>query len=598
MFVTDPTPTSGAGSADGDGDDPVVSLCICDTLLGTFKTSECTLSEMMLEITKTNPSEIVLLDAQYHELLRQFPDLQQYYITRLGPNHVPRETIELIQSEDLMKKKRTKTTTKPILDVAVLFEGTAKLAKSYINSLSLPTLGSAFILYNYLKECLPFNHKGIFYLPPSSPSTSTSTSTSASTSTSTTSSSSPSMHIDQTAAQDLELITTIRGGFKVGALANTIDRTVTTAGARLLNRWILEPSTTPHVIEQRQKLVGGFLSDYETSLEITQLLKRTGDLPRIVRRVGNGRVELAELRELAGSVRLLETILELIDDTDDGYGRGEGKGVGLKSVLMPLFDSVEDRSALGKLASKILKTVHQDVMLMNTETGGGGGGSGIDVVRRNWSICANASKKLKVSRAKYDEFVNAYDLLADSLTESFGEFGYRGKINLIRDLKSGCFVVELKSSSKVIPTMIKELSLEYVERTRGSVKISDSRWTKLGEQLVLLEQQIQIEESVILKALKQKIIAKSTEFIKLSSIIEQLDIAQSFASLAREKNLVCPKVDNSSNFEIVEGRHLVVEKGLQNHHKHHHHDDDYTTTRTTNFTPNSCTLTATHPHQS
>ncbi|GMG55781.1 unnamed protein product [Ambrosiozyma monospora] len=265
---------------------------------------------------------------------------------------------------------------------------------------------------------------------------------------------------------------------------------------------------------------------------------------------------------------------------------------------MPLFDSVDDRRALNRLADKILKTIHQDVMLMNTESGGSRMG-GADVIRRNWSICSTASKKLKAFRAKYDQFVVQYDSLTDGLAESFGEFGYKGKINLIRDLKSGCFVVELKSSSKIIPTLIKELRLEHIEKTKTSVKILDSSWTKLGEQLVLLEQQIQIEESLILKALKQKITSKSAEFIQLSSIIEQLDIAQSFASLAREKNLVCPKVDNSSKFEIVEGRHLVVEKGLQNHnnHSHHtHHDSDYTVTRTKNFTPNSCTLTPTHPH--
>ncbi|GMG40367.1 unnamed protein product [Ambrosiozyma monospora] len=275
------------------GSDPIVSLCICDTLLGTFKTSECSLPEMMLEITKTNPSEIVLLDAQYQELSKQFPDMQQYYITRLGPNHISQETIDAIQLES-DTKKRTKS-NKLTQDIAVLFEGTAKQSKSYIKSLSHSTLGSAFILYNYLKECLPFNHNGIFYLPSSHPSTSISTTTSTSTQSTATS-----MHIDQTAAQDLELISTIRGGFKVGALANTIDRTVTTAGARLLNRWILEPSVEPRVIGERQKLVSGFLADYETSLEIVQLLKRTGDVPRIVRRVGNGRVELAELRELAG----------------------------------------------------------------------------------------------------------------------------------------------------------------------------------------------------------------------------------------------------------------------------------------------------------
>lgn len=63
---------------------------------------------------------------------------------------------------------------------------------------------------------------------------------------------------------------------------------------------------------------------------------------------------------------------------------------------------------------------------------------------------------------------------------------------------------------------------------------------------------------------KKRFIEKSNEIREISDVLGYLDILSSFALLARERNLVCPVVDQSNRLEIIGGRHLVVEDAISN----------------------------------
>ena len=58
------------------------------------------------------------------------------------------------------------------------------------------------------------------------------------------------LEIDSATRNNLELIRTI-GGSRKGSLLKTIDKTLTSAGSRLLSNWMSAPPTNPVTINKR-----------------------------------------------------------------------------------------------------------------------------------------------------------------------------------------------------------------------------------------------------------------------------------------------------------------------------------------------------------
>ncbi|ODV85035.1 hypothetical protein CANARDRAFT_8165 [[Candida] arabinofermentans NRRL YB-2248] len=491
-----------------------IGLCWADVALGRFFVLESTLNDLMANITRINPSEILINDSVDIDSLisgRWFPelgDLRKYYITTY--------------SAPANKKK--------LPDFVDRFTDNKKLVNSILESWTVKEVSAASMLLHYLDECLP-TYKFNFDLPKRSlPDTI--------------------MQIDPRAAQDLELTETIRGGFKIGALANIIDRTLTDPGSRLLSTWLLAPSTDVKDIAKRQSYISVFLKDEMFVEDTISILKRTSDINRTIRRVDNGRAELSEYLELANTIFLVDELRDMTVKSSNST---------LRKLVLPLFNEFVEAKILLKLAKRINRTINPKTMISKPDNYK----LDTDITRRNWSVQPTATPRLQQMRADYDNLLESYDTLSTELKAQCESYGYNAAVRLIRELRTGEFVVELKSSNKSLERMIKDAKFEYKEKTKTSVKIVNPEWKTLGNQMLKLEQAITLEEMVILEDLKSSLLRSNLELSKVSPVIETLDTSISFTSLARDKNLVCPIVDKSTHFEIEEGRHLVVEEGLK-----------------------------------
>jgi DNA mismatch repair ATPase MutS len=78
-----------------------------------------------------------------------------------------------------------------------------------------------------------------------------------------------------------------------------------------------------------------------------------------------------------------------------------------------------------------------------------------------------------------------------------------------------------------------------------------------------MQAKIRKEEDNVVKSLIKKVVKKSVELRKIGTFLDSLDVTSSFAVLASEKDFVCPVVDKSTDLEIVDGRHLVVEDSMK-----------------------------------
>ncbi|NBX34585.1 hypothetical protein EBR16_04405, partial [bacterium] len=102
--------------------------------------------------------------------------------------------------------------------------------------------------------------------------------------------------LDAASSRNLELFASSNGS-REGSLLETIDRTETPSGARLLALWLAEPSTDLATIARRQDAVGEFFKHPGASSRVGEALRGVRDIARILARLQN---RLRNPRELGG----------------------------------------------------------------------------------------------------------------------------------------------------------------------------------------------------------------------------------------------------------------------------------------------------------
>jgi DNA mismatch repair ATPase MutS len=75
--------------------------------------------------------------------------------------------------------------------------------------------------------------------------------------------------------------------------------------------------------------------------------------------------------------------------------------------------------------------------------------------------------------------------------------------------------------------------------------------------------QIRAEEQRIFRELRQEVIINLVKLRRNAAVLDEIDVACSFATLAQEQHLVRPIVDNGVYHKIVGGRHPTVKFGLE-----------------------------------
>ena len=114
--------------------------------------------------------------------------------------------------------------------------------------------------------------------------------------------------IDEMTRRSLELTRTLRDGRRDGSLLQTIDRTATPMGARLLSEWLTSPLSEPAPIAERHEAVAELLADPGLRSDLRSALAEAHDLERLSARVGTGRATPRDLAALARTLSLLPRI--------------------------------------------------------------------------------------------------------------------------------------------------------------------------------------------------------------------------------------------------------------------------------------------------
>ena len=328
--------------------------------------------------------------------------------------------------------------------------------------------------------------------------------------------------LDVHTRKNLELIETLREKNKYGSLLWSIDKTVTSMGARLLKSWICQPLKDLNQILKRQDSVKNLVQDSSVRNNLQSALRDVYDIQRLSTRVSNNSATPRDFVSLMSSIKALPNIVEYT-----------------KQAGIDVFDSVEnDLPSLVDYADLIDKTINDNPPILIKEGGviKAGVNNNLDYLR---DLMFNGEGWLK----KYEEKERqktGIPTLKVGYNKVFGYFIEVTNTNL----------------SKVPDSYIRRQTL-----TGGERYITDK--LKKHEDEVLTAQ-------VKANDLEYKLFCDfreySKEFVTLirdvSQCIAELDVFCSFADIAVEQNYVCPELDESTEFTVKNGRHPVLEKIL------------------------------------
>lgn len=320
-----------------------------------------------------------------------------------------------------------------------------------------------------------------------------------------------SFDLDHTTIFNLELFHTIRDFDKKNSLIGVIDKTVTSGGGRLFRRWMVRPLKNLDLLNSRLAKTGS-LFDMGPKLEpLTDLMKRTYDLERVISRVGLG---LGNPRDLG----LIVNTLFLIPEIND--------------LIPQAFDKL---NTLEELKSLLENALAEDLPLSRRDGGifKEGYNAEVDELRKLLSEGKGFIANLKQKEIEATGIAN----LKVGFNKVFGYFleVSKGKVDLVPD------------------HYIRKQTLTNSERyITPELKEYEDKVLNAEDRLFALEENLFI-------TLTEEVMKHSTEVYSLATALSTIDVHLSFANLALSNRYVKPELTNSNELEIVDGRHPVLE---------------------------------------
>ena len=328
--------------------------------------------------------------------------------------------------------------------------------------------------------------------------------------------------LDAASARNLELFAASGGG-REGSLLESIDRTDTPAGARLLALWLGEPSTDLAVIHARQTAVGEFVRHPGASARLGESLRGVRDVPRILARLQN---RLRNPRELGG---IRDTLAALPALREELAALPGGRLQGLVERIRPETD------LLVRLRTALADELPVDL------AEGGALRSGFDAELDRLRSLATDSKTWIADFERNEQTRTGIKSLKVRYN---GAFGYAIEVT--------------KANLALVPAdYIRKQTMVNAERfTTEELRTKEREVLRADEQALA-------RETELFQALLAEVLAAAESLLGTSQALAEVDVLRGWAELARESSWVCPVVDESDALDITQGRHPVVERMLQ-----------------------------------
>jgi len=315
--------------------------------------------------------------------------------------------------------------------------------------------------------------------------------------------------------RNLELIETLRLKQRQYSLIWLLDKTKTAMGSRMLKNYIESPLIDINEINKRYDIVEVLLEEFILKEDLKNLLYEVYDLERLSGRIAFGNANARDLLQLKSSLKVLPDIKNILNAI-------KYKDIETLSDLCNLLEeSIYENPPVGIKEGYLIKEGFNKELdeLKDIRSNG-----------KNFIARFEAEEKektgIKTLKVGYNKVFGYYIEVSKGMTNMVKEeYGYERKQTL-----SNC--------ERYISPILKE---------------KESMILNAEEKIINLEYDLFI-------SIRDKIKEYIPRLQEIAKVISEIDVLQSFSTVAEENNYIRPVLTNDNIIELKDNRHAVVEK--------------------------------------
>ncbi|KAI8987883.1 DNA mismatch repair protein MutS [Mycotypha africana] len=329
--------------------------------------------------------------------------------------------------------------------------------------------------------------------------------------------------IDSAAMNSLELVTNLQGK-RADSLLGSIDCTSTSAGSRLLTRWVSSPPTSIEEIKKRQDIVSFFVDDSFLLDDIRLLLRQSTDAQRALQRLALKRGQHSDILEIYYTLDIMKRIHERLCNFTE------------------VTELLEQINPHHHIASKIKDTLNFEKVEAKEV--------------KNWGyIRYESHPELARLHTELQSLDDERLQLQDNLRSLCGN---SVSLHTEGSLKH-VIEVNARQASQLLMRFPNAIPLN---QTKSKKRFQVQEWMDISVRLEDIQSQIGDLEKKIFEEMVESVLDDSTTILRSCRKLAELDVLSSFAYAANKYNYVRPRLMKSSRTLIKGGRHPVVEINL------------------------------------
>lgn len=323
--------------------------------------------------------------------------------------------------------------------------------------------------------------------------------------------------MDDSSRRNLEIIQNMQDGAIKYTLFECVNHTKTAMGLRLLRTWLLFPLTNRSQIENRQNRIASFVQDRNLLEKVRTDLSSILDIERLAGRIAMDKAHPKDLQALRFSLEQWAKIKNYLNQYDFSFVSSD------KSY---------------EIIELIKNSILEDPSTSLTDGG---------IIKPKWS------EELDHWRDIHDNFNKVLQEYEAEEREKTGITTLKIKYNN----NAGYFIEVSKGKLGAVPP-------HFIMRR---ALVNGDRYTT--EKLQSLEQDLNESSTKILELerdlfleVRNKLHQDVNYLLQIADEVGNTDVVASMAFAAAKNNWVCPEIEDSTIFEIKNGRHPVVEGHL------------------------------------
>ncbi|MCQ2571489.1 MAG: DNA mismatch repair protein MutS [Alphaproteobacteria bacterium] len=331
--------------------------------------------------------------------------------------------------------------------------------------------------------------------------------------------------IDSATWKSLEIDAPINDGGT--CLLDVIDKTITASGARKLRSYLRTLPGDRDVILSRQEHIGHLLLNRSVMSETAGILSRVPDVNRALSRLLSGRGTPRDLRNVTEFLSILDGVKNV--------------GQKLDSILSEKFNSIQTYDVF---SNELQSALNDDLPTFFRDG---------NVIKNGFDLSLDNMRQLSTG-AK------------ETIAQLQAEYISKTNINTLKIKFNNIlgYFIEVPSSRADV-LMNPESGFIHRQTMAGNMRFTTSKLIDLDNDIRNASDKAAAIEAEIINTLIEKIREIADNLMNTADLIADLDVWLALANCADFYSWVRPTITNSTEFNVIGGRHPVIESVLKKH---------------------------------